>query len=252
MDNRIDLKAPWRQDILAKLSSCHNKLQSIPNINKYVKAVELSSWIKSAEAHYKNPSNLEYEDCRIELEWVNSNGHSSESCSSTPTNDRGDHNTDHNQNQNDSGTFTVLHPDGITTKIQFSLSAITCVQCCSEPGLPRLAIHVLRLPNNLSPVRLQFSSDLEMEDWLSHLTSVCCQINEVTGKPGANTVWATTELAEVFVFDPCTMKAQQWDEKDKCYVQKMDTNTLETPYTKPLNNGYVNYIISYFLKYPII
>lgn len=237
LDNIIDLKAPWRQDILEQLSQYQRKFQSIPNINKYVKAIELSSWIKSTDARYQNPNSLEYEECRIELEWVNGNNISG-SCSSTPTNDYC-HKSDNDQNWYDSGIFTVLHPDGVTTKIQFSLSAITCVQCCSEPGLPRIAVHASHVPNNSSPVRLQFGSDLEMEDWLSHLTSVCCQINEVTGKPDAKSVWATTELAEVFVFDPCTMKTQQWDENDKCYVQKMNTSTLETPLTKALNNGYV-------------
>lgn len=240
MDNRIDLKAPWRQDILKQLTQYQSKLQSIPNIENYVKAIELTSWVKSAEARFQNPATLEYEDCHIELEWVNSSGNIPENYGSTPTNDHSNQGSgdDYNPtNQNDSGTFTVLHPDGVTTKIQFSLSAITCVQCCSEPGLPRIAVHALNLPNNSSPVRLQFASDQEMDDWLSHLTSVCCQINEVMGQPDTNSIWATTELSEVFVFDPCTMKAQQWDEKRQCYVQKMDTSTIETPYTKPLNNG---------------
>lgn len=255
IDNRIDLKASWRQTILEQLSQYQRNFQSIPNIDKYIKAIELSSWIKSTDARYQNPNSLEYEECRIELEWVNGNGNANgngnhgddntESCgSNTPTND-GIHDNDNDNNDGmmeknwlNSGTLTVLHPDRVTTKIQFSLSAITCVQCCSEPGLPRLAIHAnLRIPNNSSPVRLQFASDSEMEDWLSHLTSVCCQINEVTAKPHGKSIWATTELSEVFVFDPSTMKSQQWDENEKFYIQKMNTSTLETPLTKPLNNG---------------
>lgn len=56
-------------------------------------------------------------------------------------------------------------------QIQFSLSEITCVMCCSEPGSPRLAIHAPRLPQGSSPIKLQFNCDSDMEDWLAHLTS---------------------------------------------------------------------------------
>ncbi|KAI9586935.1 tectonin beta-propeller repeat-containing protein [Glossina fuscipes] len=225
-DGCVDVNAPWRKDILEKLQKRQLALNSIPNLGLYEKAVELSSWIKSAEARYQRPDTLECEDCLIELEWVSSNA------ASTPT----------TQNPSvsratDSGTFTVLHPDGVTTKIQFSLSAITCVQCCSEPASPRLAIHAPCLPTNCSPVRLLFLSDAEMEDWLSHLTSVCCQINEVSGTPASNAIWTTTEIGDVYVFDPENIKLQQWVEQENCFMQKVDVSTMETPYYNTLCNG---------------
>lgn len=52
---------------------------------------------------------------------------------------------------------------------QFSLSEVTCVVCCSEPGNPRLAVHAPRLAKQ--PLRLQFSGDTDMEDWMANLTS---------------------------------------------------------------------------------
>jgi len=55
-------------------------------------------------------------------------------------------------------------------QIQFPVSEITCVVCCSEPGNPRIAIHTPKL-NRSKVIRLQFASDTEMEDWLAHLTS---------------------------------------------------------------------------------
>lgn len=225
-DGRLDVDANWRKDILEKLQKRQETLNKIPNFSKYEKAVELSSWIKSAEARYQRPNSLEFEDCLIELEWVSGNS------ASTPTTQNPS-----TQKYSDSGTFTVLHPDGVTTKIQFSLSAVTCVQCCSEPASPRLAIHAPCLPSNCSPVRLQFGSDAEMEDWLSHLTSVCCQINEVMGRPANNSIWTTTDLGDVFVFDPCNTKAQQLDIVGNCYKQEMDVSTMETPYYNTLYNG---------------
>lgn len=58
----------------------------------------------------------------------------------------------------------------IILQVQFPVSEITCVVCCSEPGNPRIAIHTPKL-NRSKVIRLQFASDTEMEDWLAHLTS---------------------------------------------------------------------------------
>lgn len=55
-------------------------------------------------------------------------------------------------------------------QIQFPVSEITCVVCCSEPGNPRIAVHTPKLARS-KVIRLQFASDTEMEDWLAHLTS---------------------------------------------------------------------------------
>lgn len=58
----------------------------------------------------------------------------------------------------------------IILQIQFPVSEITCVVCCSEPGNPRIAVYTPKL-NRSKILRLQFASDTEMEDWLAHLTS---------------------------------------------------------------------------------
>ncbi|XP_014095584.2 tectonin beta-propeller repeat-containing protein [Bactrocera oleae] len=224
-NGKVDVDATWRKDIIVKLQKQKELLKKLKNPEKYEKAVELTSWIKSAEARYQRPGG-EFEDCLIELEWV-----------SGATGVGASADTGNNSTDSDSGTFTVLNPDGVTTKIQFSLSNITCVQCCSEPSAPRIALHAPRLPANCSPIKLQFSSDAEMEDWLSHLSSVCCQINEVLGKPANNAIWITNELGEVFVFDPLNMKANQLNKERNCYVQKFDVNTMETPYYNTLSNG---------------
>ncbi|XP_017059867.1 tectonin beta-propeller repeat-containing protein [Drosophila ficusphila] len=220
-DSKVDVNANWRKDILSKLQRRQEKLAKLQTVAKFEKAVELSSWVKSADARYQRPGG-EFEDCIIELEWVSSGSGTSGSETSR---------------SGDSGTFTVLSPDGAATKIQFPLSDITCVQCCSEAGAPRIAIHAPHLPVNCSPVRLQFSSDSEMEDWLSHLSSVCSQINTLVGKPASNAIWLTSELGDVFVFDAATMKAQQTTEPGEGYMEKMDVSTCETPYYNTLYNG---------------
>lgn len=55
-------------------------------------------------------------------------------------------------------------------QIQFPVSEITCVVCCSEPGNSRIAVQTPKLSRS-KVIRLQFASDTEMEDWLAHLTS---------------------------------------------------------------------------------
>lgn len=79
-----------------------------------------------------------------------------------------------------------------------------------------------------------------MEDWLSHLTSVSCKINGVSGKPSNNSLWTTTSLGDVFVFDPENLKKVQLaeaQEKGSRYVQEYDLNLTETPYLVHLHNG---------------
>lgn len=121
--------------------------------------------------------------------------------------------------------------------MQFSLSEITCVMCCSEPGSPRLAIYAPRLPPGSSLLKLQFGGDTDMEDWLSHLTSVCCQINEVLGRPSPSSIWTTSNLGDVFVYDPSNLKAIQYQADSKLCQSEIDVSATETPYFNTLYNG---------------
>lgn len=208
-----ELSEPWRINLLENLKKREDKTIDL-DLEKYEKAIEMSSWIKTGEAKMSRPGG-NYEECIIELEWVSSTGAGL-----------------------DSGTLTVLNPDGVQTKMQFSLSEITTLMCCSEPGSPRLAIHVPRLPNGSSPIKLQFTGDTDLEDWLSHLTSVCCQMNEVHGTPQSNSIWMTTSLGDVFVYDPSNLKALQMN-ADKNFIQEIDVAAVETPYETPLHNGMI-------------
>ena len=207
-DTQAELSKPWRMKILDDLKTRNEKLTEF---QEFEKATETSSWVKSGEVRIAKV-NGSYEDCLIELEWVSS------------------------VSEMDSGTFTVLNSDGVSTKMQFSLSEITCVMTCSEPGHPRLAIHAPRLPVGLSPLKLQFSGDSELEDWLSHLTSVTCKLNDVQGKPSNDSILATSFLGEVFTFDPSNLRELQ-KITGNGYSQEIDVSATETPYLTKLPNG---------------
>lgn len=200
----------WRIFILEELKK---RLQQVQyEASAYEKVVEKSSWVKNGDAKCKTKSNTSYEDCVIELEWISSDS-----------------------GFLDSGTVTILNSDGATTIMQFPVSEIMSVASCSEPGSPRIAIHTPRLSRS-KIVRLQFSSDTEMEDWLAHLTSVSCQMNNVYGKPGPNSIWATTALGDVHVYDPALAEESQL--LNDVYVQEVDVAGKDLPFECILQNGF--------------
>ncbi|OAD62069.1 Tectonin beta-propeller repeat-containing protein [Eufriesea mexicana] len=203
-----DIAEAWRICILEELKKRLQKIQFDPSI--YQKVVEKSSWVKNGDVKCKVKGSTSYEDCVIELEWISSDSGSL-----------------------DSGIVTILNSDGATTIMQFPVSEIMCAVCCSEPGNPRIAIHTPRMPRS-KVLRLQFSSDTEMEDWLAHLTSVSCQMNNVYGKPGPNSIWATTALGDIYVYDPAVIEVLTND----VYVQELDVAGKELPFECILQNGF--------------
>lgn len=94
-NNQPELIQPWRLQILdsLKVRLLSDSAEKTVDFSGYEKAIEMSSWIKSGEAKVSKTGG-QFEECLIQLEWVNSFG------------------TDL-----DSGTFTILTPDGVTTKV---------------------------------------------------------------------------------------------------------------------------------------
>ncbi|XP_049762873.1 tectonin beta-propeller repeat-containing protein [Schistocerca cancellata] len=205
----LELSKPWRVRILQEL-----KKRVPEEFNKYEKAVDISSWVKTGDARCMlKETNYQLEDCVLELEWIG-----------------GDLGT------LESGTFTIMSPEKNQTKIQFSLSEITCIACCSEPAQPRIVIHTPGLTKSLAVVKLQFCGDTDMEDWMANLTYVCCQANGVHGAPSPGSIWAITGLGDIFVFDPINLEAAQ--QKDDFYVQEIDITGRGLPYEAQLHNGF--------------
>ncbi|PSN51886.1 Tectonin beta-propeller repeat-containing protein [Blattella germanica] len=208
----VELFKPWRVKILQELK--RRMPDNGSSFENYEKAVEMSSWVKTGKARCQlKESSQQFDDCMLELEWVGS--------------DKG---------SLDSGTLSILSVDKKHTKMQFSLSEITCVICCSEPSKPRIAIHTPKLTKGSSPLKLQFSGDTDMEDWMANLTSVCCQMFGVNGPPSPGAIWITTGLGDVFVFDPAILEASQL--RGEMYTQELDVAGKETPYEAHLHNGF--------------
>ncbi|XP_046426690.1 tectonin beta-propeller repeat-containing protein isoform X1 [Neodiprion fabricii] len=205
-----ELTEPWREHILCNLKKRLKDLDV--NILSYEKAIEMSSCVKNGDARCQLKGSKAYQDCVLELEWIsNTSGYV------------------------DSGTLTILNTDGATTMLQFPISEIVCVVSCSEPGNPRLAIHTPNLSRS-KILRLQFASDTEMEDWMDNLTTVSCQINNLHGKPGPNSIWATTGLGDVFVYD--TEMAETSQLVDGVYTQELLTSGNQLPFESILHNGF--------------
>lgn len=203
-----ELTKAWRLKLIEKLK---NRLAHFDfgSAERYEKAIEMSSWIKSGDARVAINGNEAFEECFIELEWL-----------ASPT-------------SAGLGTLTMLNTDNVTAKLQLSLYDIKCVACCSEPGNSRLAIYTSRM----AAVKLQFPSDNEMEDWLSHLTSICCELNELSGPPAPNSLWLTTSLGDVLNFDPSNFKSLQNRADSNLYESEIDMLAAETPYQTSLVNG---------------
>lgn len=64
---------------------------------------------------------------------------------------------------------------------------------------------------------------------------VCCQANEVQGRPSNNSIWTTTALGDVFVFDPTTMEMNQ--QTNEGYVQDFDVLGKDMPLEQILHNS---------------
>lgn len=177
----------------------------------YEKAVDMTSWVKSLEAKIAKYGSDLFDACILELEFLTL----TDSCS---------------------GTLTVLNMDGVTAKMQLSLSDIMCVMNCSEPGTPRIGLYAPRLPSDVSPIKLQFPNHSEMEDWLNHLTSVCCELNGIQGVPD-DALFTTTRFGDVFYFDSTSLKSAQFNSENKLYELQTDMLGAETPYQTALGNG---------------
>lgn len=211
IDAAVDLTQKWRLDLLSNLSKRFAKLEI--DREKYAVAVKLTSWVKNGKAKIIRHSNA-LVDCLLELEWISSTN-----------------------SVTGSGTLTVLNEDGVTIQQQCSLSEISIVSCCSEPGSPRLALYAPRLSSAYAPLKLQFPTDAELEDWLSQLSFVCNQINDVSGRPSNDSIWITNALGDVFVYDQTNHQRNQLEDESKLYVQDTDFSAQETPYYNKLYNG---------------
>lgn len=200
-----ELSKPWRVKILQELKARTDKATN--GFETFEKAIEKMSWVKCGTAKAMLKESLP-EICSLELEWIGS----------------------------ESGSLSILNLDRTQTKLQLSVSEITCVASCSEPGVPCIAIHTSRLRPSKGPLKLQFSTETEMEDWMANLTLVTCQVNGTRGRPSSSSFWATSTRGDVFSFDPSTLETHQL--RGENYVQEMLVAGKSTPYDAHLHNSF--------------
>lgn len=114
-----EVAEPWRIHILNELKSrmkeldfdlslCEKAIEKLVLIINLIRLfildlklnnwiyIDRSSWVKNGEAKCKLKGSSTYEDCIVELEWISSDSGSL-----------------------DSGTLTILNPDGATTLVSF-------------------------------------------------------------------------------------------------------------------------------------
>ncbi|GBP89755.1 Tectonin beta-propeller repeat-containing protein [Eumeta japonica] len=184
-----DLISKWRIEILDNLKSRN----SYPNIDLsvYGVAIEEKGWTRSCESRLLNVHGT-FEDCILTVHW-----HSSEN----------------------SGTMSVFNPDGATIKFILNLSEITSIITSSEPGCPRLTISV---PNQFKdPIKIQFTSEMEQEEWLNTLIGIVAQINKLSGKPSTDSVWVVTNQGEILNWDPASSSLNCKMNKEGLYTKEI-------------------------------
>lgn len=62
-------------------------------------------------------------------------------------------------------------------------------------------------------------------------------MNDVYGTPSTNAIWTTTNLGDVFVFDPRNLKDMQYSNESNSFIQEIDVLATDTPYETPISNG---------------
>ncbi|CAH1646069.1 unnamed protein product [Spodoptera littoralis] len=169
----LDLTSKWRIQILDNLKIRNNNVTV--DLSNYGVAVEEKGWTRSCESRLINANNSS-EDCILSLYW-----HDLENI----------------------GTLSVFQPDG-TIKFILNLGEVTSVITSSEPGSPRITLSVPR--QHKSPIKVQFISEMEQEEWFNVLVDITSQINGVTGKPSHNSVWAIASSGDVLNWDPMPAK----------------------------------------------
>ncbi|CAH0390168.1 unnamed protein product [Bemisia tabaci] len=211
-DSSKVISAPWRTKILNDLKIAHSK--STENFEHYELAVETKSWISNGKCKVCLQGWQNFEDCTIELEWIG--------CKTGVL---------------DFGTFSILSLDRSSTRAQLSLNEITCVMNISGPGNPCLALHTIYSTRlKISPLQLQFTSDTQFAEWLANFSSVCAQLHNAQGSPSCSSVWATTALGDVYVFDPITLESKQL--KDSLFYKEFDVKGKSVPLALPLLNSF--------------
>ncbi|KAI5637989.1 propeller domain-containing protein [Phthorimaea operculella] len=200
-----DISARWRNQILEGLKNRNNNTEI--DLTNYGVAIEEKGWTRSCEARLVNAINSS-EDCILSLYW-----HSLEN----------------------TGTLSVFQPDG-TIKFILNLRDVTSVTTASEPGCPRIALTVPHHSND--PIKINFISDMEQEEWICVLADITSQINGLSGKPSVSSVWAVTGTGDILNWDP--MPTQMNADKNGSHIKEFQVfgKDMVAGFQTPLHNNF--------------
>lgn len=181
-----DLISKWRSQILEALKNryIHSEIDKI----LYGITAEDKDWPRSCEARLVNSKNT-FEDCILSIHWYPAEN---------------------------TGTLSVSNPDGATLKFILNLSEVSSVTTSMEPSCPRITLTLLN--QNKDPIKIQFTSEMEYEEWFNILVDITSQINKLSGKPSSTSVWAVTHLGDILNWDPAA---------SNLYVAKNDMYSKE-------------------------
>lgn len=200
-----DVQSKWRLELLENL-----KTRSNFNVDVAVYGVttEDKEWPHTCEARLVSTNNI-FEDCVLAIHWYP---------------------------RENTGTMTVSNPDGATLKFIINLSEITSVHVSSEPTCPRLTLTMS--DRKKEPIKIQFISEAEFEEWLNVLVNIVSQINGLSGRPSNSSIWLVNSMGDVLNWDPAVSKSD---------IQKNDVYTKEIQvFGKDVTRGFTTILHNNF------
>ncbi|XP_035211237.1 tectonin beta-propeller repeat-containing protein 1-like isoform X2 [Stegodyphus dumicola] len=157
---------PWFNDVLSQLKDRYTR--EMLRFSSYPKAVEKSTWVKTVTCRWYN--NNSWVTCLLELLQC--------------------------ENVNKS-TLTCHHKKD---QVVIQLTHITCVACLPDWNKNVLAIHTAKRTSKGSPYKFSFTSNDDLEEWLSTLNASCRNVNSLPWIPDKKSIWSLTVTGDVYVY----------------------------------------------------
>ncbi|CAG0888008.1 unnamed protein product [Cyprideis torosa] len=175
--------SPWRKEILKKIEE-RGQRESIdhPGADKYeVPAINESSsnqWSKSEACRYLDEHG-KWLKARLDLlQYPRGSGDSAKSL------------------------LSCTLEEGRPRKIQILLPSVTCVHALLDPKRPTMVVHTPKATKKRRPLKVSFTSETEMEEWVAQVSDGVWESRRFPGPPCARSVWLVDERGDTFYYEP--------------------------------------------------
>ncbi|XP_071037435.1 tectonin beta-propeller repeat-containing protein 1 isoform X2 [Parasteatoda tepidariorum] len=156
---------PWYTEVISLLKERYKR--EVMEFSSYPKAIERSTWVKTAACRFfKNA----WVNCVLEL-------------------------TQHG----DSNHKSILTCHYKKEQVSVAVNHITCVVSLPDWNRNILVIHTARKTTKGSPYKFAFTSNDDLEDWLSTLNSACRSVNNLPWIPDFTSDWSLSVNGDVYV-----------------------------------------------------